>query len=55
MRPCATPPPGPTWWKVGFLASQLPRALPLSLLHGGAPGTAGGDGLLLLGWWVPEQ
>ncbi|KAL4858351.1 hypothetical protein ACK3TF_001822 [Chlorella vulgaris] len=26
--------PGPTWWKVGFLSSQLPRALPLALLGG---------------------
>ena len=35
--------------QVGFLESQLPRALPL------APATGDGDGLLLLGWWVPEQ
>lgn len=50
---------------MGFLASQLPRALPTRLLHSGSSG--GGDseaegceeieddGLLLVGWWVPEQ
>lgn len=57
-------------WKVGFLASQLPRALPTRLLlsggpggggSGGGPGAADGgysladDGLLLVGWWVPPQ
>ncbi|KAI7839814.1 hypothetical protein COHA_006435 [Chlorella ohadii] len=56
--------PGPTWWKVGFLASQLPRALPTRLLlsGGSSDAEAGGsghsledDGLLLVGWWVPEQ
>lgn len=56
----------PCRWKVGFLASQLPRALPTRLLHGGGPGGSGGgeaagggevddDGLLLVGWWVPKQ
>jgi hypothetical protein len=39
---------GPTWWKVGFLASQLPKALP-------QPGGSGSGGLLLVGWWVPQQ
>lgn len=54
-------------WKVGFLASQLPKAMPTRLLSSGGPsgssgeGAAGGelslddDGLLLVGWWVPEQ
>ena len=64
---CACSCPAPCRWKVGFLASQLPRALPTRLLHGGGPGGSGGggeaagsgevddDGLLLVGWWVPEQ
>jgi hypothetical protein len=43
--------PGPTWWKVGFLSSQLPRALPLAPLGGD---TYQGR-MLLVGWWVPEQ
>lgn len=46
--------PGPTWWKVGFLEQQLQRALPLTPLVGGS--SCGGEGgLLLVGWWVPEQ
>lgn len=46
--------PGPTWWKVGFLAQQLERTLPLAALADG--GSCGGEGeLLLVGWWVPEQ
>lgn len=54
----------PCRWKVGFLASQLPRALPTRLLlsGGSSDAEAGGsghsledDGLLLVGWWVPEQ
>ncbi|PRW57568.1 peptide methionine sulfoxide reductase [Chlorella sorokiniana] len=36
--------PGPTWWKVGFLASQLPRALPTRLLLSGGPSSGGGGG-----------
>lgn len=53
---------------MGFLASQLPRALPTRLLLSGGPGGSGGvdgaadggysladDGLLLVGWWVPPQ
>lgn len=49
--------PGPTWWKVGFLASQLPRALPTTPAAAAAAGAGGDseDGLLLVGWWVPEQ
>jgi hypothetical protein len=39
---------GPTWWKVGFLASQLPKALL-------QPGGGGSASLLLVGWWVPQQ
>jgi hypothetical protein len=42
---------GPTWWKVGFLASQLPKALPQP---GGDASSSGGGGagrsLLLVGW-----
>lgn len=45
--------PGPTWWKVGFLSSQLPRALPTAATISG--GGSSDDALLLLGWWVPEQ
>ncbi|KAL4421175.1 hypothetical protein ABPG77_003358 [Micractinium sp. CCAP 211/92] len=45
--------PGPTWWKVGFLSSQLPRALPTAATMSG--GGSSDDALLLLGWWVPEQ
>jgi hypothetical protein len=40
---------GPTWWKVGFLASQLPKALPQP------GGGSGSGGLLSVGWWVPQQ
>ena len=47
--------PGPTWWKVGFLASQMAHALPLALLGGSGGGGGGEGGLLLVGWWVPEQ
>ena len=48
--------PGPTWWKVGFLASQLPRALPTApAAAAGGSGGGGDDALLLVGWWVPEQ
>ncbi|KAL4457263.1 hypothetical protein ABPG75_012128 [Micractinium tetrahymenae] len=52
--------PGPTWWKVGFLSSQLPRALPTTPATAAAAGSSGSaagsdDGLLLVGWWVPEQ
>lgn len=43
--------------QVGFLASQLPHALPVPAApsSSGIGGGASGDALLLVGWWVPEQ